>query len=314
MRRTLPDGNAHWPVPGGTYGLPAPPVLLESGLALSRLAGLRGFTRLDLLAVVAVLGLLFLLVLPALARPGLNSKSFQCLNNHRQLCNAWRLYADDNNDRIVYASHNGNFSDPMNKHAWTWSEMDFSPNPKNWDTNADIVLRPLWPYTARNAAIHKCPEDQSYVMTGTGVAKPRVRSLSMNFYLGGYAGTDAGIASAYRLFLKSTELTDPGPAKTFVFIDQRADSINWGNFLTSMTGYSPHNPAVYTFSPDFPGLLHDGAAAISFADGHTELHRWTDPRTTPPLSPNGIHLASSEVPSPRNPDIVWLQDHATRPK
>jgi len=163
----------------------------------------RGFTRLDLLAVVAVLGLLFLLMLPALARPGLNSKSFQCLNNHRQLCNAWRMYADDNSDLIVYASDDSNQSNPLNQHAWTWSHLDFSGQARyNWDTNADIVLRPLWPYTARDASIYRCPEDQSYVLVN-GVAKPRVRSLSMNFYLGGFAGSSSGLPSAapYRLFL-----------------------------------------------------------------------------------------------------------------
>lgn len=275
----------------------------------------RGFTRLDLLAVVAVLGLLFLLMLPALAKPGLNSKSFQCLNNHRQLCNAWLMYADDNSDRIVYASHSGILNDQGNLHAWTLSEMDFNPaNLLNWDTNADIVLRPLWPYTARDAAIYKCPEDQSYVLVN-GVAKPRVRSMSVNFFLGGYAGTSGGAAggnSPYRLFLKTTELTTPGPAKTFVFVDQRADSINWGNFHTYMDGYSPSNSSQYRYG-DLPGFLHDGAAAISFADGCTELHRWTDRRTTPPLSQNGAKLPS-DVPSPNNPDIAWLQDHATRPK
>ena len=71
-------------------------------------------------------------------------------------------------------------------------------NRANWDTNVDIVNRPLWPYTAKNASIYRCPSDTSYVVVD-GVATPRVRSISMNLYLGGFAGKprfDGGDASA----------------------------------------------------------------------------------------------------------------------
>jgi len=77
-----------------------------------------------------------------------------------------------------------------------------------------------------------------------------------------------------------------------------------------MTGYSPSNPAAYRFY-DLPGAYHDGAATFSSADGHGELHRWQDRRSTPPLSP-GTPVAN--IASPNNPDIAWLQDRATRPK
>ncbi len=49
-----------------------------------------------------------------------------------------------------------------------------------------------------------------------------------------------------------------------------------------------------------------------FADGHSELHRWRDGRTMPPLVDNGN--VNDQYASPNNPDVAWLQDHATRPK
>src|SRR5205085_10219721 len=130
-------------------------------------------------------------LLPALATTTPNTKALQCLNNHRQLANAWRMYADDNRDLIVYASEDGyGTSHPQNQYAWTGTALDFNPgNAANWDTNADMVVRPLWPYTGRSATIYKCPSDRSTVVMN-GIPKPRVRSVSMNLYLGGFAATD----------------------------------------------------------------------------------------------------------------------------
>lgn len=268
------------------------------------------FTLLELLVVLAVLGLLGSMLLPTLAKSGVNSKGFQCQNNHRQLCNAWRMYADDNRDRIVYASVGGTFNNPLNQYAWTGSVLDFNPNNRyNWDTNADIVVRPLWPYTGRNASIYKCPSDQSGIIINA-VFRPIVLTMSMNLYLGGFAGDSGGVPAlaAQTIFLKTTELNAPGPAKTFVFIDARSDMTGWGNFFTDMTGY-PNNPVQDQFQ-DMPGMLHDSAAGFCFGDGHTELHRWVDARTTPPLG----SFVTLPIVSPRNPDIAWLQDHATRPR
>lgn len=290
--------------------------MLAEGMKLQPRAGrLRApaFTLLELLVVLAVLALLGSMLLPTLAKSGLNSKGFQCQNNHRQLCNAWRMYADDNRDRIVYAAIGGStFPNPQDQYAWTGSVLDFNPNNRgNWDTNADIVLRPLWPYTGRNASIYRCPSDQSgVVIVGSGF-KLLVRTLSMNLYLGGFSGDSGGVPAlaAQTIFLKTTDLNAPGPAKTFVFIDSRSDILpNWGNFFTDMTGY-PNNPAQYQFQ-DMPGMLHDLAAGFCFGDGHTELHRWVDARTTPPLG----SFVTLPMVSPRNPDIAWLQDHATRPR
>jgi len=77
-----------------------------------------------------------------------------------------------------------------------------------------------------------------------------------------------------------------------------------------MSGY-PSQPNSYAFSEDYPGMIHNRGCGFSFADGRAEIHRWTDNRTTPPLGPFFIN---AYTPSPRNQDIAWLQDHATRPK
>ena len=74
----------------------------------------------------------------------------------------------------------------------------------------------MWPYCGENLNIWKCPADQSFVVVN-GSPKPRVRSMSMNFYLGGFGGWDGSQfldTGGYKLYFKQTELADPGPPRS----------------------------------------------------------------------------------------------------
>ena len=145
----------------------------------------------------------------------------------------------------------------------------------------------------------------------------------MNLYVGGFApdvgsGTTLGNngnwphADPYRIYSKLSNIN--APSSIFVFLDMREDSVNWSNFMTEMDGYSPPDPSAYAFTSDLPGMYHLRACCFSFADGHSELHKWLDGRTTPPLVPGGDPTAMEYTPSPGNVDVAWLQDHSTRPK
>ena len=61
---------------------------------------------------------------------------------------------------------------------------------------------------------------------------------------------------------------------------------------------------------DYPASYHNGAAGFSFADGHSEIKKWKDPRTTPALK-KGQQLTLNQ-PQPNNQDVVWVQDRTTR--
>jgi prepilin-type processing-associated H-X9-DG protein len=91
-----------------------------------------------------------------------------------------------------------------------------------------------------------------------------------------------------------------------LFWDEREDAINYGNFFVDMTGF-PNQPTMTQFSGDLPASYHNGAGGVSFVDGHAEIKRWLDPRTTPPMG-----QAASVSRCPTNQDIIWLQDRATR--
>jgi prepilin-type N-terminal cleavage/methylation domain-containing protein len=283
------------------------------------------FTLIELLVVIAIIAILAALLLPALIHAKQKAQGIQCMSNHRQLAMAWRLYAEDNRDVLVYASDDGNPSNPLNQYSWTLSHMDYDPNNRdNWDMTIDMIKRPLWPY-AKTPGIYKCPADHSTV-TVNGVTKPRIRTMSMNLYVGGFApepgslsGNDGGwsFADNYLIYTKLSQFGGSASApadKIFVFLDMREDFINWGNFMIDMSGYSPTQPSLYSFTSDLPASYHDLACGFSFADGHSELKRWRDPRTFPPLNPGGNPLAVLQNSSPNNPDVAWLQDRSTRPK
>jgi prepilin-type N-terminal cleavage/methylation domain-containing protein/prepilin-type processing-associated H-X9-DG protein len=275
------------------------------------------FTLIELLVVIAIIAILAAMLLPVLNKAKQRAQGIQCMNNHRQLCMAWRMYTEDNGDVLVYSSQNYNGPSPLDKYSWCLGTMDFNPNNQgNWDINFDITQRPLWSYN-RTAGIYKCPADHSCVVVN-GVQKPRVRTMSMNYFVGGCDGTDGGWAPAYnyRIYLKMSQLSGPGgpPDKIFIFLDEREDCINWGNYWTVMDGYQPSDPALYEFWSDIPGFYHDRAAGFSFADGHSEIHRWLDDRTMPPLTPGTPFPPNSRVYVPRDVDVAWMQDHSTRPK
>jgi prepilin-type N-terminal cleavage/methylation domain-containing protein len=288
---------------------------------------LRGFTLIELLVVIAIIAILASMLLPALTKAKAKAQGIQCMSNHRQLCMAWRLYAEDNREYLVYASDDGTRQANLhNYRAWTWTHMDFSTDPYNWDPTVDLMLRPLWVY-AKNKDVYKCPADHSQVKDASGVYHPRVRTMSMNLYVGGFApdkkaapdapGNVSNIswAQPFSVYSRMTDINgskpSPGPVKLWIFLDQREDRINWGNYMTDMRGFNPINPGMYGFNQDMPGYYHGLACGFSFADGHSEIHKWRDSRTCSPIEYGVADV--SYVASPRNNDIAWLQDHSTRP-
>src|SRR5947208_2643236 len=78
----------------------------------------------------------------------------------------------------------------------------------------------------------------------------------------------------YRVIKKLGDFINPGPAMTFVFIDEHEDSIDDGWFAVDM-----RERGAATIIANYPASYHNGAGGLSFADGHAEIHKWLDPRT-----------------------------------
>ena len=124
---------------------------------------------------------------------------------------------------------------------------------------------------------------------------------------GGAPAADANAYSAgYWQFRKYSQLLNPGPAKTWVFVDEHPQGINDGWFAVDMGGYDPSKPNLYTIV-DFPASYHNRACGFSFADSHAEIKKWQWAKTCPPADKT-LSLGQA---SANNPDVAWLQERTS---
>jgi prepilin-type processing-associated H-X9-DG protein len=267
----------------------------------------RAFTLVKLLVLVCVVAFGFALLSSSLARTQPASKTFQCLNNHRQLVNAWRVYSADYGDRVANnfgvaetenALNSAQFDNWVNNiMSWGASLSVFDRGNTNiaWVTNGVMGKYPEAPVSA-----YRCPADTYLSAPQVKTGYPyRIRSVSMNSVLGRFStGTDStaqGINWAmpqYSQYLKSTQISKP--TKTWVFIEEHPDSINDGYYLNTTTASSWQ---------DIPGSLHNGGCTFSFADGHAELRKWLSSASQYPVK--FIYPAQRPFDAQGRLDFAW---------
>jgi prepilin-type N-terminal cleavage/methylation domain-containing protein/prepilin-type processing-associated H-X9-DG protein len=263
------------------------------------------FTLIELLVVVAIVGILAAMLLPALAKSKSKAEGIRCFSNTRHLTFGWLLYADDQDGKLC-----PNLTNSID--SWVSGNLDFE-NTRTDNTNVQYLLDPkyakLGPYI-NVAASFKCPADKS-VISYAGHRLPRVRSFSMNHAVGGIEPPGRlPFGNGWMVYKKSAEMLDPAPSKLWVLIDEHVDSIDDGRFIVDCesTGASARFAS-------FPASTHNGSSSISFADGHSEVHRWLDATTKYPVRYCGClaHYASDGLytAAPNSRDIAWLQQRTS---
>jgi prepilin-type N-terminal cleavage/methylation domain-containing protein/prepilin-type processing-associated H-X9-DG protein len=244
----------------------------------------RGFTLIELLVVIAIIAILAGMLLPALSKAKTKAHGILCMSNTRQLMVAWQLYSGDNEDRLV--TNFGITGTRWSRDAGTY--LSWVNNVMTWDSDSDntnvVLVRngKLAPYVGAALGVYKCPADKYVSASQRALGwSARVRSISMNAFVGLYSnGTFWSTEGhnrhfpAWRQFLKQTDM--PQPANTFVTLDEHPDSINDAYYLNNPEGNSRWG--------DAPASYHNGAGGFSFADGHSEIHKWLSQASQIPVT------------------------------
>jgi len=208
-----------------------------------------------ILIVISIVAILAGLLLPALASAKAKSKQIGCVNNLKQVALGFQMYAADNEGRLPENTPAGRGNNP-----WVLGNMKYPGDA----TNLSLIKQSkLFPY-ANHVGTYHCPADLSKAS-----GSPRIRSYSMNGWMGSRSMEDNSARAGFRTFVRENELAAARPSMLWVILDEHEASIDDGWFLVTMDDSRPF--------ASFPTMRHQHGYALNFGDGHVESTKLRDP-------------------------------------
>jgi prepilin-type processing-associated H-X9-DG protein len=133
----------------------------------------------------------------------------------------------------------------------------------------------------------------------------RNRSYAVNGAMG-KSSFHAPNIPPFKNMTKLSDVTDPGPSAVYVLLDEHENSINDAHF------YPFSNLKTYDKRwLDAPSGRHGNGTGFTFADGHSEIHRWVDSDVTKVKISAGAVSANdiSFLPNAGPRDHAWFTNH-----